>query len=208
MDSDLKIRNKNSGLPGGFNYRHPISGYVLAYKNWTNLRNAVTAHCEGNGYPPVSDEELERYLCAHLASEDSLQRYCTGEGVPISGVGLGWADVIRFSKTAFRFFTSGMKLVPQAEADRRAAICKGCPNNVHVTMPCASGCPEFAGYISGLIGMNKTADDDKLQSCSSCRCILKIKTWVPLDTIRAGDTAEVTARYDKRCWILKENEVK
>lgn len=102
----------------------------------------------------------------------------------------------------------GAEPVDQALAEKRAAICAGCPKN----QP-----KDFFSYFTELVAKVihkqiamrhelelKTAVDEQLQVCDACGCTLKLKVFVPLEHIVSHMSDKVKGELDGRCWINHE----
>ena len=98
--------------------------------------------------------------------------------------------------------------VDREKAYNRALICSNCKLNEKIRWY------EFikAGVAKAIIIQERvrvgadlhTIYDRKLGSCRACRCYLKLKVWVPLETIEENlDPAQVK-KLDPDCWIKTE----
>jgi hypothetical protein len=47
-------------------------------------------------------------------------------------------------------------------------------------------------------------NENKLYTCSACRCVLATKVWTPLKHITDHTKPETLEKLDARCWIWKE----
>ena len=93
--------------------------------------------------------------------------------------------------------------VDQSEAERRAAICAGCPKNVTV-----EGCGSCSSMtvakelIQKLKGNRTTSKDDVLEGCCCCGCSTKTIVWFKDSYILKGMTEAQRACYPPHCWKL------
>lgn len=105
------------------------------------------------------------------------------------------------------WLTSGGAPVAQELANKRAAICVGCPKNVEgswfTTAP--------AEVIKAALESRKdltlaTPSDAALKSCGVCRCLLALKVHCPLSHIVAKTRPEIMAEFPKEnCWIARRD---
>ncbi len=101
----------------------------------------------------------------------------------------------------------GSKPVAKEEAERRAAICIGCPQNQK------GGFKKFfvASVAKGLTElvalMNRedlsTSKDSELGTCMACDCPLPPKVFVSKEVILRHTKPDVLAKLDAMCWITK-----
>ena len=104
------------------------------------------------------------------------------------------------------WLTSGGAPVAQELANKRAAICVGCPKNVEgswfTTAP--------AELIKATLEARKdltlaTPSDAALKSCAVCRCLLALKVHCPLAHIVAKTKPEIMAEFPAPCWIARRD---
>lgn len=106
------------------------------------------------------------------------------------------------------WLTSGGPPVDQALADKRAAVCSVCPMNQpgdwYTVAP--------AELIKSTLEARKdlklvTPSDAALKSCAVCKCLMRLKVWVPLDFIVKNTKPEIMAEFPKEnCWIAKRDQ--
>lgn len=54
---------------------------------------------------------------------------------------------------------------------------------------------------------NLRVDGEKsLGVCSACKCVLRLKVWCPMQTIKANTDEETFKSLHPDCWQLKETE--
>ncbi len=185
--------------PGNFRYKHPISGWTVDRHAWNLLRMDVTAHCEANGYPPISDEEIQQQICEGLGPV-LAKRFCTGDGVSVRGVDLSWREIWAGTKVLASFIVGGRETVDRNEAERRAAICAPCSRNVTYTRPCGGDCPELADLVESIVGGAGTTKDPSLGACAVCSCSNKAQVWVAVEHLKRGVTEEMLPQFPDYCW--------
>lgn len=196
---EQRLSNRTDVPAGGFTHKHSISGYEMSFHVWHLLRSAVTKHCEANGYPFVTDEEIEAQICERLGP-NGAKRWCVGDGVSVQGVNIGWRDVLHGTMVLGSFLIAGRPLVSEEEAERRAAICAPCSRNVTYAKPCGGDCPELESAVKAIVGNASTTQDVKLGACSTCKCSLKSAVWLPIEIQAKGVTEEMMSQFPSPCW--------
>ena len=102
---------------------------------------------------------------------------------------------------------SGGKPVDPDLASARAAICAECPKNVPGSWFTIAPAETIRATLSARSDLKlETPYDAKLQSCSACLCLLKLKVFCPMEHIVKHTKADVWDRLDPRCWMLSERQ--
>lgn len=195
----MRLKNEKRGFPGGHRFRHPISGHEESFHAWNLLRDWVTAHCRANGYPPISDIEIQTQQCERL-DPVTADRYCEGEGNLVRGTGLNWREVWAGTKVLASFLLAGKPLVSKDEANRRASICARCPRNVTFHKPCGGLCGELREAVTAIVGEQTTHFDDRLDACSVCGCSNSAQVWIPIEQLKLGVSEEMMGQFVDFCW--------
>lgn len=199
----MKLANRSQvPPPPHFRYKHPVSGAEFIKHNWDLLRGEVTAHTEGNGYPPVSDDEIDQQMCENMG-QDLKERFCMGEGLTVRG-GLHWRELIGGTQVFAQHLLNGRKRVSQERAEQRATICVACPRNSFYSKPCGGDCPEIDNLVVGIVGDGKTSLDAKLEACSVCGCVLRAAVWVPAEQLSTVLDADFIKNAPETCWKREE----
>lgn len=199
----MKLASRSKVPPGLFRYKHGISGAEFIRHAWSLMRDDVTAHCEANGYPPVSDDEIEAQMCERLG-KTIAEQYCEGDGLSVKGVGLHWKEIWEGTKVIGSFILAGRPLVPQEKAEWRASLCATCERNVDYSKPCGGDCPDLRETVNAIVGGGKTTYDNKLYGCSVCGCSNKAQVWVPIEQLKLGVTPEMLPQFTPQCWKRAE----
>lgn len=140
---------------------------------------------------PNSPQNLPRQLAANAAAAVTrAENAAAGVGVVLDWLG------------------DSLEPVALDLAEKRAAVCAGCPQN---------GRPDFFQKLLGMAASGvkqlielkndlelKTSVDDKLKYCGACDCVITLKVHAPMAHIKAHTRDEVKAKLDPRCWMLKE----
>lgn len=200
----LRLRDKSKGVPDFFRYTHAEDGWVSTGINWwdmwENSEGSVVKHRKGNGYPPVTEAEVEDQLCQQIGPA-----YCQQEqpgNFRFVNTRLKWRDIVEGTKAYISLIASGFQTVSQDEADRRAAICSGC--FLKVTPQGCGSCVKMARLIVTHIAGKKTAHEDKIANlaCAPCKCPLTSVVWFPMPLLEKPevDSAEKQKAYPDFCW--------
>lgn len=205
----LKAVLKNKGtIPYGSRYvlNIPEKGIVAFGTNFEMLLTNAKAYRRANGIPVGLgfEDEVEREVCAAYPAE------CieTDSRIPDRQRRYTFTDVIAGTKAMIAFKLAGSPLVDQAEANRRAAICAKCPNNVSFVSGCNHFCGELKDIVLDLIGVKTTPHDVNLHSCAICGCYAQASVWVELGVQVQGltDIQKLqfqTAKEQHGCWKVE-----
>lgn len=109
---------------------------------------------------------------------------------------VGVADVARFLRATASWVADGGGPAPQEEAERRAAICAACPQNVEVEG--CWGCGGVRRLLEAAIGRRRTSRDDSLRGCAVCGCQNQAQVHYPAAALIAGGGAELD--WPAQCW--------
>lgn len=177
--------------PGGFwRYREPETGVVVESNHHAAFLAQAFQHREANGLYTGGGWQAEVWDLFCMQNPNFPSREI---GTPERHLTID--DIRRFSVTVSRWIGAGGKWVAQEEAERRAAICVGCPNNK--SLPGCWGCRGPLNWLKDMLGGNQTSHDSNLESCAKCFCNLRVKVHLPLDVI---DNEGVTDLPDF-CWM-------
>lgn len=179
----LRFTDTITTPPGGFQYEDKETGFKVKTRSWKDCKAAVWKYRVANGgdVAPYWEFRLEEEMILQNNLQGTDWAVDDDKYFPPAGEGIGIGDIFRFIKSMAKLLAGGMRLVDQAEADRRAAICAECPMNQRVSA--CHGCSGVATLINSIRGSRTTALDDKLEACTLCKCSNKVKVWVPLEAI-------------------------
>lgn len=191
----LTVVNTVNVPRGGWSLRVEETGVMLNAGTVGRLKMLVRNHLEANSIPlpPYFDEWVEDTACRNLPNP---AKWCeTRKPTPeLKRPRWGVAQVLRFLKTVIEWgVKKGFSFVPQEEAERRAAICAGCPLNMSVQG--CMGCSGVMRLVRSIRGSRSTSQDAQLNVCDACGCELKVKVLLPLEVI---DNTGVV--YPPHCW--------
>src|ERR1035437_4589328 len=97
--------------------------------------------------------------------------------------------------------------VAQELAETRAQTCVECPHNVDGSWFTVAPAELIRSTLSARSDLKlQTSHDDKLKSCGICKCLNRLKPWVPLKYILEKTRPEIMAAFPEWCWIKKESK--
>lgn len=98
---------------------------------------------------------------------------------------------------------SGGTTVDQLEAQRRADICIGCPQNQEGLKIAESAALAIRQQMELKNNLQlRTMREKSLYTCAACLCPLRLKIWLPLERILPDD--ELKPKLDPKCWLLEQ----
>lgn len=107
---------------------------------------------------------------------------------------------------------SGANTVSQELAEKRAATCVQCQNNVpgswYTEAPAEiiKKAVEAWKTMTGKVSFEfKTEQGDKLKSCDTCKCLLPLKVFVPMEHIIQKTRPDVMEELPSLCWIARRD---
>ena len=161
-----------------------------------SVMQKVKKHMRANDIPLPDNFKVwfEDRLCVRM---NLGYPYC-GQHVeekPRNPIHLSLSLVARFVATILEFTKSGMQMVDQKEADRRADVCGACLLNTSIGG--CTGCYTIVKPLKAMLGSRKTRED--LKYCGACGCSLALKVWVPNDVLDKAERGRRPA-YAANCW--------
>ena len=190
------ISKINAIPPGGCTCVCPGTNITVSAGSVPELIHACgDVYIEQFGSTPINFAQLvENAVCERSPG----WKYCEPCVKNRSFVTFG--GVLRFIKAMMKFVASGGKLVSQETADRRAAICAGCPYNVDTPDGCFS-CHGIQGFVNLIKGDKSTASEQQLKTCGICSCFLSVLVWMPVETVNSQDVLNASPDH---CWKKTE----
>ncbi len=200
--SRLKFK---SGVPHGgmFVLKLPDRGLVGKATSFSGLCREVRLWRKANGFPiglGLTDE-IEQAVCQAYPDECHIE----DNRIPDRSRRYSLSHVMQGTMTMIRHKLAGSQLVDSSEAERRAAICRNCPNNVSFSKPCSGTCAELKALVNAIVGSRMTKYDEDLKSCQICGCFLSASVWVPLEVQMPSLTEQQKAQFEYAaqtvgCW--------
>lgn len=195
----VKLLQPGTIPPGGYRFVERGTNFEVKAHSFTQLVRAVAAHKRANNLPVTGqlDQEIQEQLCSHLPP--GWCEYNDPFWNPGRGGSLNFNDVVLGTKILVDWFLSGKKRVEKSEADRRASICSGCPQN-QLPIGCNScNLNVLRGVVESIVGGKITTHDHLLNACGICGCSLKAKVWLPLELLKKHEPEG--RQYPDWCWL-------
>lgn len=157
-------------------------------KTYTRLRLGIPAPVA----PTFFRQSSSRLPARVAAAAADIKRAAQGTAVVLDWLGAGGNPVA------------------QDLAERRAAICVGCPKNQPGAWFTESPAELIRASVKAWQTMKgsafafETSQGDKLKSCDVCKCLMKLKVFVDAKHIFAKTGPEIMAEFPPNCWIKCE----
>lgn len=199
---DFEIPSVRDAPPGGWKYKHPISGHTFEHFDYVTVYRDVVAHNKGNGYEMPDDwqEVFHDEMCKQNKWGKEVCRRITGGR--IARAAITFASAMAYGKVLLKFIKSGGKFVEQSEAENRAEICRNCPLNVSESWGCGSCSQKVHDLVQSILGERNTQYDSELGFCGICHCSLKASVHYPLEAQAMGVDDEMVEKFKQveHCW--------
>jgi hypothetical protein len=122
----------------------------------------------------------------------------------LAGLKHTFTNVLAGTLTIGTWLAKGRKFVEQEQADSRASVCAGCPENVEPQGCTNCNLSTLHEAVRSLIGSRSTAYNDRLKACKVCLCDLRSKVWLPHEALWPHMTEAQKAALPPFCWLIKE----
>lgn len=194
-----------SAIPygGQWKFTYPPTGHVVTGRNYDALMSEAKKYFQANNIPIGLEFEaqIEDYVCASMP--DACVPCDDGRPIRVTKR-LGMMDVARGTRTMLSHWWNGRQLVDDAEAKRRADICRGCNlYNVPFSRPCGGLCGDLATVMNSFTGVVNHSYEEGLNSCAVCGCMLSAAIWVPLSVQCGPLSQEMKDAFAKIPWCWK-----
>jgi hypothetical protein len=192
----LKLKDKYTTPPGGWRYTQRESGKLISSPSFPSLVVAVRQHRMANGYPLQMDmeQEVEEGACKESPG------HCDDMPPDLIPSKLTLSNVFAFTMTLGESLLKGNPRVDDEEADRRAAVCAGCSDNVPIGGCGGCNAKTINSAIEKLTRAKPTKLDDKLHTCRYCGCLNKAQIWFPLDILQNHINPKIREALPAHCW--------
>lgn len=195
-----RLSNRSIVVPDGFRYTVQETGYTVRARDYWSWMKKTRDHYKANEIPIPDDLDarMEDQLCKLLPPE-----WCARPNdASWINTRISWDDFANGMKAFVSLFLGGFDFVDQAEAERRAWLCCGCPMNV--SLAGCGACRKMATLITGDVAKRTTPYDADLRACAICKCAVQSMVWFPMDALESADTPEHQALYPAEfCWKNK-----
>jgi hypothetical protein len=209
-----KLKDPSLVPPKGWNALQE-NGTVVRGLSFRNLMVSVEAYRKANGLevPANLRRMVEDQVCGAMEAQGNGAQCDNCEWLHEDDMKnpahlrqwtTGPADLLNFAKAAAVVVGEMAKgnpvCVPQAEAERRAAICSQCPYNIRIGN--CWGCGELGKIFRSIQGGLSTSQDSKLESCERCGCALRTKVWINDDALSKVEREQGVraSRFPSWCW--------
>lgn len=187
----MRLLSRNLVPPNGWMY--PQGNVLLNMNAFSETVELITQHRRANGIP-IGDpaKDLEDFTCRRWPEG------CGGNQPALQEMALN------FFRVMAAHVQKGGRMVTEAEANRRAAICKACPLNVPV-QEARAGCG-WCGKMaeSAIVALrrkfigNRKLQTGELQTCGACGCDNTFQVFIPLEALNSAQLNK-EALHEK-CW--------
>lgn len=184
------------------NYRYTFQdGTVIRQSVYSDWLNKIRDHYEWNGIPrPDNYVALAEDQLCHLLPPGWCKYDDGTDAWGVVDTRLGMGDLFRGMEVLTRIVLHPDPLVDQAEAERRAKICSGCPVNAHIEgcLPCM----KIPDVVASIKGARTTEADQFLKNCLVCKCVNSAAVWIKEEVLAKGITPTQHQQYQAfdHCW--------
>lgn len=182
---------------GGWRWKPPGSDKPLVGGSLSGVVDVARNYCVGNGIPIPPDfrEKIIEEMCVQNNWVPAYCKHREARRPDIKTRKLNATDLRNFLAVLGTWMKT-KEFVTQEEADRRGAICAGCPRNIRVAG--CYGCQSIVSKVTSVIGKRGTKHDNELFGCEICGCENRSQIHVPLDVLAKGTTPEM--EFPEWCW--------
>lgn len=197
----MKYRLTHHQIPRGGEWiiLDPMSQKWVRAPAYPQLMDKLYAMYRQNGWPIGLgfEQQVEQQLCERHPLE------CEPDSPKLRRRRrLTWGDLMRGTEVLLSYVAAGSPVVEVAEAERRAAICAGCPANTSFDKPCGGLCQRLVDMVRSAVGNRRTSHHDQLKACGVCHCLLEAAVQMPLEHQCKGVTEEMKVEFAEysACW--------
>ncbi len=195
----LSVRRDIEKPPGGWKYTVPETGVVILGDFFSEMWPKIVRHYEANSLPAPDRELVEDRACR----ESPGGRCGPRRPKPVAGMlpHLTLGLVERFIKTVWQSLKD-RDFVSREEAERRAAVCAGCPLATGGIGGCES-CFDLIRKTREFVQASPIQFDEGKDVCGACGCYLPAKVLLANKTLDRAEGQE-KPRYWEKCWRLEK----
>lgn len=196
-DTQYMVVRDFEGIPGGWRYTVPETGFTVTGEFFKDLYSNVRRHCEANNLTAPHQEDIEDAACRETAPGPSKCRKRPPKKQAGALPYLTVALAERFLRSVWGVIKD-RKIVSKEEAERRYKICtEDCPLATDVG-GCWGGCSAIAKTAEKLWAKNPLPDIEAKRVCSACGCLTRYKAWIPNATLDRAEKEKPL--YWEGCW--------
>ena len=183
--------------PGGWRHVVEQTGVEIRAASASTLRRRIKDHLKANRLPLPDDFDtwVDDAICRgmNLGAPFCGELGPKPEASSLPFLTLG--TVSRFVQTMLGVVRE-RRFVTRGEAERRYAVCMGCPNAVSISF--CEKCVMAWMKMKRMMTKNPLPDNPERRFCASCGCYIRLKVLIPNDIL---DKAEpVRPKYAPGCW--------
>ncbi len=195
----LTVRRDIEKPPGGWKYTVPETGVVILGDFFSEMWPKIVRHYEANSLPVPDRELVEDRACR----ESPGGRCGPRRPKPVAGIlpHLTLGLVERFIKTVWQSLKD-RDFVSREEAERRAAVCAGCPLATGGIGGCKS-CFDLIRKTREFVQASPIQFEKDKDVCGACGCYLPAKVLLANRTLDRAEGQEKPRYWDK-CWRLEK----
>ncbi len=205
MTDLLHLLDRNETPPDKFRWTCPHCAWrfeTFAKKDWFDtIENHFRMNPDTHRLPENWKAEAEHQMCSLLPPG-----WCAyTDGRPQDAFidqRMTMDMVLNGTRVLVAWTMSGMKVVSQEVAEKRAATCAAC--YMRAPVPGCGACVGIANLVAEAIGGRSTKSDQYLEnsSCLACGCSAKANVWVPVEISQAGVSDAAMKLFPKGtfCW--------
>lgn len=213
MITMLKLLNSHTHPVGGIRFIDPDTDFTYnrSYKSFEELEAHVIEYREQNKLPPIDNlrEVWENWICQEFGMEGK----CAPVGENIKRT---FEQYIKGGRAWIRTLLKKDKWVSQEEAEKRAATCADCNQNL-VNIGHRHSQFYTDKFMQYQTGGRKTKNDVKLYTCKVCTCLLRSKVHYQDDVVAESlsdtevgklmrEPKHLSTKAPLRCWQVNSLE--
>jgi hypothetical protein len=212
---------------GGWSYRQPQTGWVNpaamigksasvdAIRKHRLANPAICAKHQLSTDPVAIERELIQFQQARGAlppdPSASFPQARSSLPVRVQGAVAGIKRAAQGTAVWMDWLRHGGVPVERTLGEARAVTCVACPKNIDSPWYIMAGAELLKSAIeewkkvTGKEFNFETEQGEKLKSCDVCKCLSKIKVFVPLEYIVNNTKPEIMAEFPPNCWVQCES---
>lgn len=198
----LRLLTPQVNPVGGLRFVDPDTQYQYnkPYRSFEDLETHVQSHRKQNKLPPIDDfrKVWEHWICHQFGMETK----CCEVTADISRT---FEQYIQGAKAYVRRMQSSEELVSKETAEKRAATCIDCDQNL-VNIGHRMSQFYTDRYMKHQVGKSKTDYDKKLFTCKICTCLLRSKVHYPASEVASSLSDTEVGRLSREPRSLKNGQ--